>query len=112
MGNNQAVKVHCAPGGRKLRPKATLSIVRWNRKEAGWQGEEPWRAKSWADEEKSHARTDESAEQDKVQCCPNPVQYMRRRAPYKGEGARQGHDNAAGSCGRGWNGRAAFYGLR
>jgi hypothetical protein len=52
-----------------------VSIARWNLKAAGCQGEEFWRAKFWADEQKSHIRPqpeDDSARQEEVQCYPDP----------------------------------------
>ena len=39
-----------------LTMRARVSAVRRNLKEAGCRGEEPWRAKLWADEQKSHIR--------------------------------------------------------
>ena len=37
MGDNLVVKVHCGLGSRNRKPKARVSIARWNLKEAGLQ---------------------------------------------------------------------------
>jgi hypothetical protein len=56
MGDNLAVKVRYALGRGSVSPKARVSVVRRNLKEAGCRSEELWRAKFRADEQKPHTR--------------------------------------------------------
>ena len=71
------VRDHNALGSRKRKPKARVSIVRWNLKEAGCQQEKNAGGQTPEPTNRNHIvdrrGADECAEQHKVQGCPNPV---------------------------------------